>query len=58
MGKFRVMYKYSRKIDLGEIIARSIKEAEKKAELIIRNNILLRTEEDGTPCFSILRIKQ
>ena len=58
MFKFKVTYKYSRKVDLGIIEAKSIKEAEKKAEYQIEHNLLLRTEEDNEPHFIITKVEK
>jgi hypothetical protein len=58
MSKFRVTYKFSRVIDLGEINAKNAKEAEEKARYQIEHNVLLRAEEDGLPRFIIENIRK
>jgi hypothetical protein len=58
MAKFRVVYKYSRRVDLGVIEAVDKESAIKLAEYEINHNILLRADEDRPPYFKVKKIKQ
>lgn len=59
MPKFKVIYKYSKKVDFGIVEGKTAKDVEKTAKYKLDHDIItLKTEDDGIPYFKIERVKE
>lgn len=58
MPKFKVIYKYYKKVNFGILEGNNAKDVEKEAKYKLEHDIAIKAEDDGIPYFKIERIRE